>query len=351
MPNLFSSTTVKGREVKNRIAVPAMVCYQKPSGNCINQEKLEHYERLSKAGNGIIFTEAICVSEFGRLSKNQLGIWNDSFIEGLSKLAQVINKEGALSIAQIHHAGLKTVKESTDLPVAPSDYNEEGFTAREITIEEIDEVKEAFVAAAVRAEKAGFNGIELHGAHGYLISQFLSPITNKRTDEYGQDKAKLGVDIIKAIKAKVSPDFIIGIRFGGNDPSLSQCIDYAKKFEEAGADILSVSFGFTQKKPHDLGYEKNEHYNFLVDLGIKIKPHVNIPVVCVNRIEYPSQAKHIIENDLCDFVALGKAQLTDPEWVVKVKEGRDSEINSCKHCLKCAWFLDETKCPAILHTA
>ncbi len=349
MNNLFSNITIKGHKIKNRIVVPPMVCFGWSNDSGIaTKAHIDHYENLAKGGAGLIILEAHCVQKNGRLSNDQLGIWSEDHIDGLKLIADACHKHGAVVIIQIHHAGLKTPNNVRKVPVSPSYYHKDGQTALELTLEEISEIQENFVLAAKRAEIAGLDGIELHGAHGYLIDQFVSPVINKREDNYGGDlpsRMNFVKEIIEKIKTSVSKDFILGYRMGGNAPTLNQGIEIAKQLQCLGIDLLHVSAGISDgslpKVPVDFPY------NWIVYLGTEIKKYITIPVITVNGIRTKSQAEFIIEKNMADFVALGMAHLVDSNFANKVK-GNLQPI-SCLECKKCKWFTDGTKCPRVMN--
>jgi 2,4-dienoyl-CoA reductase-like NADH-dependent reductase (Old Yellow Enzyme family) len=246
---LFTQYNLKGRNIKNRIVFPPVVCMGWSKDAKVSQNHIEHYKAIAKGGVGLIITEATCITPTAKLAPTQLGMWSDEFIDGFSQIAKVCHDEGVPVMAQIHHGGIQSV---SGQPVLPTEIkNADGtLKARELTIDEIKEIENQFVQAAVRVKKAGLDGIELHGAHGYLLSYFHSSNTNKRQDEYGgsiENRARLSVNVIKRIRKECGGDFIIGIRFGGASPSLEDCIALAKMFEEAGCDILHVSFGAPQR--------------------------------------------------------------------------------------------------------
>jgi 2,4-dienoyl-CoA reductase-like NADH-dependent reductase (Old Yellow Enzyme family) len=344
---LFSNYKLKKHIIKNRIVLPPMVClnWSDEQGN-VSEEHIKHYEKIAQAGTGLIIIEATCIEKHGKLASDQLGIWDDAHIAGLSKIAAVCKKHGAVVIIQIHHAGLKTPKDVIDIAVSSSDYKENEKIARELTIEEIRHIQSKYVEAAVRAQQAGFDGIELHGAHGYLISQFLSPLVNKRTDIYGgeiENRMRFALEILRMIKAAVSENFIIGYRMGGNEPNLNNGIIIAKTLEKAGVDILHISSGIGADE--ELNIPENFEYNWIVFCGIEVKKNVNIPVIAVNDIRTPERAEYLLRNQLVDFTAIGKPQLADPAWTKHVIE--KSGIIECMECKRCMWHSDGRKCPAL----
>jgi len=345
MSRLFESYSLKNHNIKNRIVLPPMVCFGWTDDNgFVSERHIKHYEKIAESGTGLIILEATCVNKNGRLSNTQLGIWSDEHIQGLSRIADACHKHGAIVLIQIHHAGFMTPKTVADPSVAPSETINEKQNARALTVQEIKNIQQDFVKAAARAEKAGFDGIELHGAHSYLINQFMSPVANTRTDEYGGDlegRSRFAVEIIKDIKRTVGKDFIIDYRMGGNEPMLAEGIQVAEVLEAAGVDILNISSGIRSEETPEA--PEGFPYHWIVYNGTEIKKHVNIPVIVVFDIRTPERAAYLVDNGLTDFVAIGKSQLADHNWTKHafLKE----ETVSCLKCAKCAWYTDGEKCP------
>lgn len=345
MSSLFHSMMIKNHKTKNRVVVPPMVCfgYSDEKGH-VTKANIEHYEAFAKGGAGVIILEAHAVEKEGRVSNNQLGLWEDDQIEGLKRIAEICDKYDSLALVQIHHAGLKTPKTVSNLALEPSNYEKDGAVAREMTIAEIKRIQESFLKAAIRVKKAGFKGIELHGAHAYLINQFMSPITNVRTDNYGgnlENRMRFAVEIVEMIKEEVGKDFIIGYRMGGNEPTLEEGMIIAKTLEEKGVDLLHVSAGIQGETIPEA--PKDFPYNWIVYMGTEIRKQVKIPVIVVNCIKTPSQAAYLVENDLADLVAIGRAHLVDASWANKAEQNK--EPIPCLKCRKCLWFKDGKNCP------
>jgi NADH:flavin oxidoreductases, Old Yellow Enzyme family len=347
MANLFSEITIKNHVFKNRVVMPPMVVFGLSDiEGFVNERHVKHYEDVAKGGAGLIIIEATCVNKDGRLANPQLGIWDDKHIEGLRKIGEACHKYGAKVLVQIHHAGLLTVKTSDADVLCPSDYDDGKRKARAMTIEELHGIQKDFVDAALRAEKAGLDGIELHGAHGYLICQFASPLINKRTDIYGgslENRARFACEIIDEIKLKVGKDFIIGCRMGGNEPTVEEGIEIAKLYEKHGIDLLHVSAGMTGGPRIET--PEGFQYNWIVYVGTEVKKHVNVPVIVVNDIRTPERASYLVESSMADFTAIGKGHLVDPEWANKAKSSRN--VKPCLKCKRCQWFVDGEKCPGL----
>jgi 2,4-dienoyl-CoA reductase-like NADH-dependent reductase (Old Yellow Enzyme family) len=263
----------------------------------------------------------------------------------MANIAQIVSSAGALSLLQIHHAGLVTPESVHPVAKAPS---ADPANPRSVSMEpdEIVALRDAFIAAAVRAKLAGYHGVELHGAHGYLLNQFASSLFNKRDDDYGGTPGKnlrLASEIIHGIRQSCGPEFMIGYRMGANSPTLDDGIRVANILQEAGIDILHVSHGGSlqniPRPPRDFPF------NWIVYSGTVIRKSVQIPVIVVNEIKTPERANWLIENDLTDFIALGRPQLADPAWVNKVKTGiLPNHCLSCKP--KCRWYENSQLCPA-----
>lgn len=346
MDSLFTSKNIKDLEIKNRIVVPPMVCFNFPVNNgFVSENNIEHYEKMAKGGSGLIIVEATCVSENGRLSKDQLGIWSDEHISGLKRIVEVCHKHERKVFIQLHHTGLRTPRGINEDTITSSDYNDEKVSARAMTKDEIHSIQEDFVNAAIRAEKAGFDGIELHGAHSYLFTQFFSTKVNKRTDEYGgnfENRIRIVMEIFEGIKQNVNSSFVVGIRMGCNENDLENSIYMAKIFESIGIDYLHVSTGF-DNTAIDKELPDDFPCNWIVYGGTIIKENVDIPVIVVNSIKTVEQVRYLIENKLADFVAVGRAQLADHNFVNHIREGKD--VIKCLDCKPCRWFIDGRNCP------
>ncbi len=346
MIGLFTEAQIKGNLVKNRIVLPPMVCFGWAGEDGLVSEKhRRHYAARAAGGAGIVVVEATCVSQDGRLSMDQLGLWNDAQIPGMKDLADDCLEAGALPLVQIHHAGWKTVFKSTADPKGPSVRPGKKDTGSALNLGEIAGITEAFTTAALRAKNAGFAGVELHGAHGYLLSQFASPLDNHRTDTYGgtlENRLRLHVEIGRSIRAACGADFILSIRIGCNEPDLDGGIAVAKYLEANGFDLLHVSASGHEESQPDV--PEAFPFNWIVWGGASIHRAVGIPVIVVNDIRTPERAQWLVENEWADFVAIGKDFLTDARWGEKVRLGEP--LISCLHCKKgCSWFSSGDRCP------
>jgi len=346
---LFSSYFLKGIPVKNRVIMPPMVIYgNNTEDGLITRKNLEHYRERAEGGAGIIVQEATAVNKHGRLAKNQIGIWSDDHIEGLSHIPEIIKSYGAVSLVQLHHAGLLSPETVTDEPLGPS-ANPQYPNARSLNIDEIQAILEDFIRAAVRAQQAGYDGVQIHGAHGYLLSQFASAYYNHREDEYGgpvENRMKLSVEIIEGIRKACGNSFLITFRMGANSPALEDGKEIAHLLEKQSIDLLDVSHGgslVTLPRP-----PKEFPYNWICYSGTEIKKTVKLPVGVVNEVRTPRRANYLIENNLADFVSIGRPLLADPHWASKAQH-HEEMIVSCLNCKpRCKWYTDSTLCPAYI---
>jgi 2,4-dienoyl-CoA reductase-like NADH-dependent reductase (Old Yellow Enzyme family) len=346
MDAIFQSYELKGNIIKNRIVFPPVVCFHYAGmDGVVTQRNIDHYKEVSENGPGIIIAEATAVCEDGRLAPFQLGIWSDQHIDGMGEIARVVRSSGSLALLQIHHAGLVTPESVHPVAKAPS-VDEKNQRSAELTIEEIHLITEAFINGAVRAMKAGFHGIELHGAHGYLLNQFASSLFNHRGDEYGgtlEKNLRFAREIITGIRGACGEGFIIGYRLGANSPTLEDGVRIARMLRDAGVDLLHVSHGGNlQNLPRP---PKDFDYNWIVYSGVTVHNSVDIPVIVVNEIKTRERANWLIENNLTDFVAIGRPQLADPHWVNALYHNQAP--NPCLSCKpKCRWYEESSLCPA-----
>lgn len=340
---LFTSLSLKGRSMKNRLILPPMVKYsRKNSDGFVEAEDLLHYETPARSGMGAIIVEATCVDPEGRLHPHQLGIWDDAFLPGLSHLSTAIRKHGALALIQIHHAGLLSYT-AQPLSSSPCSCDNRGrhFTAREMTQPEISATIQNFAEAARRAEAAGFDGVEIHCCHHYLISQFLSSRVNHRSDIYGQRREQLALEVLSAVKNAVTKNFIVGVRLGAFEPTLEDGLYYAKTLAAAGADFLNISYGaFFDHSP-----EKPADYPYVEAIygAQEIKRCVDIPVFAVNSITSAQMAEDVLQTTGVDGVCVGRGVLVNPNWAADAMADRDT--GRCFHCSLCHWRGDLPLCP------
>ncbi len=334
---LSDKLIIRGREIKNRLCVPPMYIGPFSGENQTATEKnTEHYKALAKGGFGLIIQEASCVTEDGYLAPDQLGIWSDDHIPGLRKITDAVHAAGGTILVQIHHAGLVGRHETV---YSPGGYTYNDKFARGLTADEIEDIMEAFVAGAKRAVAAGYDGVELHGCHSYLISQFLNYKVNTRKDKWGQPEA-FALEIYNRVRAAVPEDFIVGIRMGAFEPSIDEGRKFAKIFEEAGFDFLDVSYGFRPEMEMDIP-ETWEFSGAAWGAG-EIKKEVSIPVFAVDGICTPKQAQDILDLTDVDMIDIGRSALADYDWAKKALAGE--EPGYCLHCKVCRWRDNKDLC-------
>lgn len=318
MKDLFTPYEMKGLKLKNRIVLPPMCQYSVEKKDGIATDwHFVHYVSRAIGGTGLIIIEMADVEPDGRISDYDLGLWCDEQIEPLKRIVDECHKYGAKVAIQIAHAGRKA--EDAEVPVAPSAiaFDENSKTPRELTTTEVKEMVEKFRIAVKRAIKAGFDAIEIHGAHGYLIHQFHSELTNKRTDEYGKDLTKFGCDIIRAAKSEIPKDMplfmrISAVEYAEGGYGIERGIEIARDYKEAGVDILHISSG--GEGPIAPGRNPGSHAGYQVPFAREIKESLGVDVIAVGKLDEPELANAVIGNEDADLVAIGRAMLRNPYW-------------------------------------
>lgn len=349
---LFTPINLGSLQVKNRIVMPPMVSGRGHVDGRVTDSHINWYEARAKGGVGLIIVEFTYVTRRGSAGPDLIGIYDDDLIPGLKGLVDRIHQYDCKICIQLAHGGRQSHGDrqtSIDFiggaaPVAPSAIacpmgEAISQTPHELTISEIEEIVVQFGDAARRAKQAGFDGVEIHGAHGYLIAEFMSPHFNKRHDAYGgdlRDRMRFPVEIIKRIRSEVGPDFPVGFRFSGNEciadgHTVEDARRIARILESAGVDWLHVSAG---------GYES--FWGIIPPYGIRegfnvvaaaaAKEAVNIPVITVGRIKDPEMAEEILQEGKADMIALGRQLICDPDWPVKAASGDYSSIRPCIGC-------------------
>ena len=337
---LFSSLKIKSKTFRNRVVLSPM-CQYKANNGIVNDWHFQHYSRFAFSGLGAAFIEATGVSPEGRIGHGCTGIWSDDHVVGLSKIAKTFNEYKCLSGIQLAHAGRKAsflrpwdgaspIKENEKLEpawqtIGPSaiPINENSPVPKEMTIEDINKVKEEFKRAAQRADKAGFDIVEIHGAHGYLLHSFFSPISNHRNDIYGgsfENRIRFALEVIADIKSvwpENKPLFyrLSSIDAPGEGADLQDNINLAKALKVAGVDVVDCSSGGITGSP--VLTKSKIIPGFQVPYSEKIKNEAEINSMAVGAIINPDQANEIILNKRADLVAIGRELLADTQWVYK----------------------------------
>lgn len=343
---LFSPLKVGNITLKNRIVMPPMAVSMATINGEVTNELINYYAARARGGVGLIIVEAACVdTPTGKEGLSQLVIDDLTYVTGLARLAKEIKAYSCPAFIQLFHAGRQTNKILTGgvQPVAPSPLpcKVTREMPRELTIDEIEIIENKFATAAYFAHLAGFDGVELHAAHGYLLNQFLSPNTNHRRDEYGgslTNRMRILVNIVGKIR-QLAPSLAISVRLniddfipGGLEPS--EAILIAQVLEKAGADLINCSVGI-----YESGLTSIEPSSYAegwrVYLAAQVKEAVNIPVMTGGIIRTPTLAEEIISQGKADLIFLGRPLLADPDWALKVRQGRENEIRPCIMCNNC----------------
>ena len=327
MAGLFTPLTVKGLTFATRIVMPPMANNMAPPDGSVTDRHIGHYAARAGRDVGLVMVEHCYVRRDGRATDRQLGIHDDALVPGLHRLASAIRAQGSLAGVQITHCGSRTTSEVIGRrPRGPSSVVVPGD--REVPepfpVEELAKIIEAFGAAAARAVEAGFDLIEIHGAHGYLLNQFLSPYTNRRTDAYGgnpDNRIRLALEVVAEVRRRVGPDYVLAYRLGSDDMlegglQLANAQWAAPQLVDQGIDIIDVSGGLLGSRPPHL----QGQVGYFVPLAEGIKAVTDVPVCVAGGITNPEYADKIVREGRTDLVGIGRALLADPAWARRARE-------------------------------
>ena len=337
---LFQPITINRMEVKNRIFMPAM--HMNMAGNyAVSDRLVDFYAERARGGAGMITVGYATVDELSGNPGN-IGAHKDIYIPGLTRLATAIRENGARSSVQLNHAGRynHSMLMGGKQPVAPSAIPSRltRETPRELEIPEIEEIIACFAQAAGRVKEAGFDAVEILSGTGYLISEFLSPLTNKREDRYGGDfegRIRFGLEVVNAVRSAVGGEFPLLVRMNGNEfmkggSSRADLQEYAVRLAEAGVDALCINVGWHEAQVPQIVTEVPRGVFGYLARGIKER--VSIPVIASHRINDPDLARGMIADGLCDMVAVGRALIADPYFPEKARSGHEGDIVHCVAC-------------------
>lgn len=346
---LFEPIKIGQMELKNRIVLAAMVANFANEDGSVTDRLVAYHANIARGGCSLNVTESSHVSLEGKRITHALGAYDDKLIPGFRKLTEAVHAEGAKIAQQLHHGGRECSSEITGLqPIGPSNLasrysgiSKKTDMPRQMTLGDIEIIISKFGDAGKRAREGGFDAVEIHGAHGYLINQFLSPYANKRNDRYGGDiygRSRFLQEIISDVKKKAGEDFPVLVKLNINDyveeggviPE-DACIT-AKLAVEAGGDAIICSVGLHESRPYIMIPAMQIPPFTNVHLAAMVKEYVNVPVGTVGRIIEPKKAAKIIEEGKADFVVMGRGLLADPEWPKKAMEGRYDDIRQCIAC-------------------
>ena len=344
--HLFTPGVIGDRWIKNRIVMAPMATGLGANSGEVTDNMVAYYTERARGGVGTVIVEAASVDGIrSREGMQQIRIDSPVYIAGLSRLADAIKGFGSTAFIQLFHAGRQTAAVVTQgqAPVAPSAIPCPIMRTmpRELTTSEVEQIRDSFIGAAALAAQSGFDGVELHAAHGYLINQFLSPDTNLRSDKYGgslNNRMRFLLETVAGIK-RLCPQLLISVRlnlddFLPNGLKLKESLQVSQALEEAGIHLLHVSCG---TYPSGLTSIEPSSYQegWRVYLAEQAKKVVKIPVLGGGMIRQPSFAEEVLKRGQADFVYLGRPLLADPNWVIKAAQGRDQDIRPCIVCNKC----------------
>lgn len=327
MSYLLKTLQTKHITLKNRLVMPPMATSKAEADGKVSQDILDYYTEKSDGGYiSLIIIEHSFISQEGKAGNQQLSIAEDSMVEKLKELSNTIHNNGSKAVMQINHAGSAASTEVTGREVVgPSAVKNprKGNVPKELSKDEIKDIINAFKQAASRTKEAGFDAVEIHSAHGYLLNQFFSPLSNKRTDEYGGDvkgRIKIHLEVIKAVREVVGEDFPILLRLGASDymeggSTIEDSKIAASEFEKAGVDILDISGGFC-------GYmvPGASEQGYFSPVAEAIKEVVNIPVILTGGITEASAAEKMLAEGKADLIGVGRAIYKDSMWAKNAVE-------------------------------
>ncbi|HUO43625.1 MAG TPA: FAD-dependent oxidoreductase [Burkholderiales bacterium] len=341
---MFSPGRIGKLAPKNRLVMPPMVHNYADEDGRATPRYIAHIDRVARGGVGTIIIEATFVRRDGRGFVRELGLHDDAVIPGLRALVDAGHRHGALMGIQLFHGGRQASSLTAGgQPVAPSAIPDPLINElpHELTLAEIGELVAAFGAAAARAKAAGFDFVEIHGAHGYLVAQFLSPFSNKRNDVYGgtpEKRRRFLEEVYGAVRAATGRDFPVTVRLSGEEPlpgglPLEETVATAQRLEQLGAAALHISCGnYATYAQGVMIPPMAVHDGVLVRLAQRVKTAVAIPVIAVGKLRTPEMVEAVLQNGQADFVALGRSLLADPDWPAKVAAGSSDQV---RHCVTC----------------
>ena len=354
---LFSPVRIGKLEIKNRVAMTAMGVNLSAAGGGVSEDIIAFYEARARGGIGLIVSEICRVMDgAGAGEPCQLAARNGADVQGLGRLVDTVHKYGTRMFIQLHHPGRQgSVLAGCEQPVSASavDNPFTGEAPRALTVQEIGKIQQAFVNGARIVQMAGADGVELHGAHGYLINSFLSPYLNRREDHYGgsfESRLRFLLEILTGIRVACGKGFPLGVRLSaeeflgdrGND--LAATCRIAAALEKAGADFLDISCTIPDSPKFTACIEPGTiEQGWKKYMAAEIKKHVRIPVIAVANIKEPEVAETILAEGCCDLVGVARGHLADPEWCNKTKAGKTETIRKCIGCLVCFEEIEQAR--------
>lgn len=334
-PHLFSEATVGGLTLNNRLTMAPLYLGYAAEGGGVSDMLLEHYRLMARSGVALVVVENAAVDFFqGSGSRRTLRADTDANLDGLRALAGAIKEEGALACLQINHAGRFALAAAE--PLAPSAVETFGRVPRAMTEDDIRAAIDQFAGAALRAQTAGFDMVELHGGTGYLLAQFVSPRTNKRADAYGgalSNRQRFPLEVLAAVKDAVG-DVPVGYRFLADEwlpdgLQLEESQTFAADLAKAGAAYISVMGGTYESFALPEIQGKSRQPGYMLDLAAAIRSVVDVPVIAAGRLGHADVAEGALAAGQTDLIGLARGLWADPEWPRKVRQGRENDIIMC----------------------
>lgn len=353
MATLQDEVIINGMRLRNRIAMPPLTTnYGTPEG--IVTEDIIQFCTDRSNDVGLVIVEASAVRGDGRILRGSLGLWEDGQVPGMARLAAAIKKLGAAAVVQISHAGACCYPAGGEMQGAsPSGFLfRPDVTPISLTLEQIDQMVADFTAAAGRAAEAGFDGVEIHGAHFYLISQFLSPLTNQRNDRYGGDaraRATFALEVVRSVRERLGKSYPIFFRLNAVEKveggqTLEDALVVSKLLADEGVDVLDVSLiaKSSWKEIDDRrillatsALQKKQPAGANVPLAAAVKEAVGLPVIAVGKLGEGDLADESVRDLPIDIVAIGRQMIADPDAAGKILAGKHEEIVRCDECMTC----------------
>jgi 2,4-dienoyl-CoA reductase-like NADH-dependent reductase (Old Yellow Enzyme family) len=353
MNHISDQLVINNLRLRNRLAMPALTTNSAGDGGVVTEAVKEFY-RTRSGSVGLVIVEAAAVRSDGRLVRDSIGLWDDNQVEGMRALAELIKAQGAAAVVQLNHAGARCIPLEGPLAGAsPSGFEFRSDVPPLVLNEaQIEQLIEDYASAAWRAVQAGFDGVEVHGAHFYLLSQFISPFTNKRTDCYGGDtagRARFALDVVKAVREKIGPDEALLFRLNAVEAveggqTLEGAAGLARLLASGGVDLLDVSFA------GDLIRQETDGVKFAVfasALGCDdpcganlahaefIKKEAPLPVIAVGKLWNKASVDAALGSGNVDIIAVGRQLIADPCFADKLLSDRVDEVETCRECLLC----------------
>jgi 2,4-dienoyl-CoA reductase (NADPH2) len=333
--HLFSEITVGGHRLANRLTMAPLYLGYAGEGGTVSDMLLEHYRLMAASGVALVVVENATIDvDRGSGSVRTLRADTDANLEGLARLAGTIKGEGALAALQINHAGRFAFASQT--PVAPSAVETFGQVPEALAADGIARIVGQFADAAARVKAAGFDMVELHGGTGYLLAQFLSPRTNRRTDDYGGslvNRQRFALEVVAAVQAAVG-DFPVGYRFLADEwlpdgLTLAESPPFAERLAGAGVAYISVMGGTYESFPLPEVAARSRRPGYMLDLAAAVRQVVSVPVIAAGRLGHAAVAEKAVADGQTDLIGLARGLWADPDWPHKVREGREEAIVAC----------------------